>query len=214
MDSKKVFIIVLVILVLLYVASLGMGVAFNSDSEADLGQLERRAKGTIGSVFEAFADRLVLDGLECNGANVADVFTLDFRRADSPSCELFFNPPLEDDDEFVKTELRLAPRPVGQAQGAAAPPKVFLFAGFTEENFPQADRDREKCFLDRDGLPAYRLELRYTPGDAPSTDWQCWLERELPLSLTVTRGGGTLAMTLVCDDCGNRDRRRLELRMK
>lgn len=213
--SKKGFIILLVILAVLYIASLGMGVAINSSDEADLDKLKRRAGGKIGALFEAFADRLELRGLQCNGEAVAGSFTLNFSGGGRESCELVFNPDLEDDDDYVKTELRLAPRPAGQASGgAAATPTVYLDAGFTEKEFPKSERDEARCKLEGEKLDAFRLEVRYTPSDEPKTDWSCSLEQDLPLSLTVTRGGGTLALTLVCDECGNRDTRKAALRMK
>lgn len=214
--SKKAFIIVLVILALLYIASLGMGVAFNSSGNVNLDGLQRRAGGAIGRAFEAFADRLDLGSLACNGQRVADGFALDVTSKDTHECVLALDPGLEDDDEFVKTEIRPAPRPASSSSGQAAqPPAVYLFANFTGDEFPQRSPHTDDCEFSEGSLDAFNLVIKYEPDDASGSDgWSCWLRRELPLSLTVTRAGGTLTMTLTCRDCGNRPQRKVALRMK
>lgn len=214
MDSKKIFVIVLVILAVLYLASLGAGIAFNRQNEVNIERLQRRAEGRTGALFEFFAERLELRTLECNGKKVADRFTLDFSGNDTDTCMLALSPKLEDDDDFRKTELRFAPLPVNPSGGPDKPPTVYLAAGYIEENFPKADRDEGKCFLTSEPPEAFRLEVTYTPSDDPATDWGCWLQRDLPLKITVTKGGGTLKLELVCDDCGDRNHRRALLRMK
>lgn len=212
--SKKSFIIVLVLLAVLYLASLGMGVAFNRSGESDLDALQRRAGGWVGGIFESLADRLDLRRLRCNGESVADGFTLDVTSRDTHECVLVLDPGLENDDDFVKTEIRLAPRPASSSGETAKPPAFYLDAGFTGEQFPRRSPHTDDCTFDEEDLDAYSLRISYTPDDDPDTDWRCWLRRELPLSLTVTRGGGTLSMSLECRDCGNRAQRKVKLRMK
>lgn len=214
MDSKTKFIVLMVILVLLYIASLGMGVMLNSSGDVTLDGLQRRAEGVVGSALEAFADRLDLRRLKCSGESVASGFALDVTSRDTDECVLRLDPGLDDDDEFVKTEIRLAPAPVASSGQTAKPPAVFLFANFAGEEFPQRSPHTDDCKFSEADLDPYNLVIRYEPNDASDTEWSCWLRRELPLSLTVTRAGGTLSMSLGCRDCGNRSQRKVALRMK
>ena len=212
--SKKGFIILLVILAVLYIASLGMGVVLNSSEEVDLDALQKRAGGWIGRQMDAFADRLDLGGLQCGGASVADGFALK-AGADENECTLDFEPGLDDDDEFVKTELRFTPLSTQEREKAGQPPTVYVNGCLPEDDdavSSGADDAESEPVVET--LRPYRLQVTYVPKGESADDPPCWLKRELPLSLTVTRGGGTLTLTLVCTNCGDGASREAKLRLK
>ena len=195
MDSKKVFFIVLGVIAVLYFATLGTGVWLNEAGSGGQPKNPSAATdqwvGALGPILSAFAPALDLSGLECDGQPVGRVFKLQVEGNGRSDCEIAI--PAADED-YRKTELSTVGSQVG----------IYVRGQFDPNRFDKKNK-AANCFLDHERLPdGLRLEARYEPNDSDGGDgWECWLVQEpgKPLAITALGDGGTLRLTLRCDDC-------------
>ncbi len=225
MDRKKVFFIVLAIFAVLYFTSLGTGIWLNAgDDPNNPSQATDKWVGSLGPMLSIFAPALDLTGLECRGNPVNEEFTLVYKPdaangGNARTCDITIPP--DGDKDYRKAKLIIEQASVD----------VYVRAKFEKKRFkPQKREDNclldattvlpesirkftpikhgEKE-LKTDELPGGpRLEVWYPPPPPPEEDkdpkmWECWLKKEPkePVPITAFAEGGTLMLTVVCDDC-------------
>jgi hypothetical protein len=194
-------ILLIVVVVLLYIGSLVYGVKFGeSGDKPSADQSSREWLAWLSSATSRFAPPLDGSKLWCNRRRLSDEVTL--TQADD-SCEIVIEADPDSSRKMRHADLRVLPSP------STAQPTVYIRAKYPERQFPRAERDRTRCFVDPPPLQvdpaplrAFRLEVRYTPREEDiDNPWECWLlaEPDKPVSLTVLKQGGKL--TLRCVGC-------------
>jgi hypothetical protein len=193
---KKIFFIVLAVIVVLYFASLGTGIWLNQGGDGgqpkDLSAVTDQWVSGLGPALSAFAPALDLSGLRCDDQPVNRIFQLRVSGLGQQGCAIRI--PVDPDEDYRKTELSTVGSEVG----------VYVRALFERDRFDPKDK-AENCYLDDQRLPdGLRLEVRYEPNESSDEGmWKCWLAQEpgKPVTITAMKDGGTLHLTMRCDNC-------------
>ncbi len=196
---KKLFFVLLAVIGVLCFASLGTGIWANQmsgdDQPRSLSAATDQWVGALGPALSAFAPAFNFSGLHCNGQRVDKIFKLELSGRGERQCAIGI-PPAPDHD-YRRAELRTLGSDIG----------IYVHAVFERDRFDPKDR-ADNCVLDDHRLPdGLRLEVRYEPNDSGSSGnddtWECWLVEEpaKPVAIVALKDGGTLRLTLRCDDC-------------
>jgi len=193
---KRLLIVGLVILALLYLIALGVGVPRNAQMSINLATIKNSWVSMLGRWLASSGPRLNLTGLVCSpktpGATTARPQPADgpiSLTAANPSCAIAFRPVGSDERAYRKTSVRI--------EGRAS---LYIFSSFDEKQFPKTGRDPQ-CFLNKP--PAgFKLKVIYTPNAKQKGKlWSCWLRKgpDETADIVVMRDGGEL--TLTCEGC-------------
>lgn len=188
--SKKALFIVLGVLVCLYFAALGTGIAVNdsgsgkSDNPSDLAdRWVGKLKGLLPSGPSALTQ-----ADQCNGQALIGRFRL---ASGQPSCTTDVGLPAGEDHANVSlklVEVNAKPASVG----------VFIESTFDTGQFPDIKSDKS-CQKPRP--PANSLIVTYTPSKGSSGDYTCYIRKDAgeAADIAITDGGGKLKLT--CEKC-------------
>jgi hypothetical protein len=216
---KRVFIVILVVFALLYLAALAVGFHMNA----------RKAPSSVSATADnwvawatgwlfGFGPRLDLSRLNCDGQPADREITLTQAKT---SCVMRIPGVGADGPKYRKASVKVV------GGGADA----YILAEFDEKRFACEDRDRSKCFLEGMVPSGLNLRVRFGP-DAQQKDatrscpprepngktWSCWLHKppKEAVDLVALKEGGTLTLTCegCCEHCDPRGPRVLQLRME
>jgi hypothetical protein len=202
---KRVFIVVLVVFALLYLAALAVGFHMNA-RKAPSGvsaTADNWVAGATGWLF-GFGPRLDLSRLSCDGQPADRGITLTQAKT---SCVMHIPAVGADGPKYRKASLR--------ASGAG----VYVWASFQKDG-PFKQGADPNCLPPETPLPAgLKLKVKYEPGKKQEGEmWNCWLHKppKEAVDLVALKEGGTLTLTCegCCEHCDPRGPRVLQLRME
>ena len=177
--QKIVIICIVVLLLALYIVTVVLAVN-QDDSEPSAGSDEATPDWTssVDSLFSAFAERVDLTGVTCNGSSVSSEFTI----SSNSSCTMTFSDSnLPGDEDFWKVSV----------ENLSSTATVYTKFNTTDE-----------CSgLSSTPSASPRIELEFSDSNSSSDGSTCWLEQDDTTSFTVTESGSTL--TITCTGCSS-----------
>ncbi|MFT7224341.1 MAG: hypothetical protein ACI82Z_001898 [Cellvibrionaceae bacterium] len=186
--DKRILIVSAVLIVLGYLATLGMGLSQDNGSTGMDNATPSWTK-VIGAVMSPFAPRVDLTNLRCFNEPVSSFFTLN---AASSSCTIIFSKSsgLTGDEDFWKTEVQAS-----SSSGTKVP--VYSKSKFdTKEDAPS------NCGTSTPQGLWLKIEYSASTSEESSGGYDCWLPQEdSSASFTVLAEGGRL--TLSCVGCSS-----------
>jgi hypothetical protein len=203
-------ILLIVVVGLLFVATLIMGVFTNDAGNGGLDDLKSSWVKGFGGLSARFAPPIELAKLRCKETPKQPIGSVFEQRVDRPfelteahpACEIEI--PGDRTREYRRAELKVI--------GTTA--TVYLRAQFQEKYFRINERDKTKCFFDHEPRDAFRMEMRPVGGDADDGTWECWLKQKPnePISLTALREGARFVLT--CVGCKSEGQRVIRMKME
>jgi hypothetical protein len=207
-------ILLLVVVSALFVAALVLGVFINHGGNngrpSGVDGMKRDWLKALGALSGLFAPRVDLASLRCKDAPKPPVVSAFEQRVDRPfeltaahpTCEIQI--PGDSKHDYRHAKLKVLDTTA----------TVYVRAQFAEHDFPRAERDPSKCFLDKEPLDAFRMEVRYSDGGSAKDPWECWLKQEPnePISVTVLKDPGRLALS--CAGCKSDGKKTIRLEME
>jgi hypothetical protein len=208
-------ILLLVVVILLFIAALVTGIYMNGKGNggSPTDAIKRDWLKALGGLSALFAPKIVLAPLHCTELPKPGqpAVGLSQQRVDGPfelteahpTCAIDI--PKDAKHDYRHAELKVS--------GTGTLATVYVRAQFSADDFPKANRDMKKCFLDGEPLDAFRLELRYAAGAADNS-WECWLKQDPneAISVTVLQDGGRL--TLTCNGCKSDSQKIIRMKME
>ncbi len=185
---KRLFIVALVVLALLYLAALAVGFHMNASQPSNPSATQDSWVARATGWLSGFGPRLDLSRLRCDDQPADRPITLTQARQ---SCAMHIPGAGAEGPKYRKASVRVSDAGAG----------VYVWASFQKDG-PFKQGADPNCFP-QEPLPAgLKLKLKYEPGKKQEgATWSCWLRKRPgePVDLVALSDGGTL--TLTCEGC-------------